>query len=320
MILSSKPNWSGLLFGSGANNGINLIGCKFECVGEIFKLCFYTDEIYINNCLFMNCEVWTGGNYSFERSDFYFCTFVECKMETGNYYPADIRFSILDDRCERGGQGQVFSHCRVPPEYPPSANDMASTFDPPMFVHGPLGAYYLSNEASGQERTSSCVSWVEEWYVWTWPWDPPSTGTTRTDGVPDEGQWFDIGYHYPSVAPPPPAVSVRTDRAEYAAGEEMLAYMTYENRGVKVEGAIYFAFGPESLDWLIYWPWMTFVPTPWVEGTLYSGISHPNLPPTTHTIPEGLAPGVYFWLGAVIACDGAFASDIALWPVTITGP
>ncbi|MBN1593552.1 MAG: hypothetical protein JW941_09960, partial [Candidatus Coatesbacteria bacterium] len=68
-----------------------------------------------------------------------------------------------------------------------------------------------------------------------------------------------------------------------------------------------------------YWPWMTFIPTPYVEGTLYSGISYPNLPSTTHTIPEGLAPGTYYWLGAVIASDGSFASDIAIWPVEING-
>ena len=135
--------------------------------------------------------------------------------------------------------------------------------------------------------------------------------------MPDE--WpYDIGYHYPSVPPPPPKVSVKTDRTEYLHGEEMTVYPSYENRGVKVEGAIYFAFGPESLEWLIFWPWMTFVPTPFAEGTLWSGVSYPNLPPTTHTIPGSLAPGHYFWLGAVLSADGAFASDIALWPVTIT--
>ena len=142
--------------------------------------------------------------------------------------------------------------------------------------------------------------------------------TTRTDGVPDEYP-YDLGYHYPSLPPPLPSVSIRTDRAEYAAGEEMQAFMSYENRGVKVEGAIYFAFGPDTLDWLIYWPWMTFVPTPWVEGTLWSGVSYRNLPPTTHTIPDSLTPGGYLWLGAVLSFDGTFASDIALWPVTITG-
>ncbi|MBN1593280.1 MAG: hypothetical protein JW941_08570 [Candidatus Coatesbacteria bacterium] len=143
--------------------------------------------------------------------------------------------------------------------------------------------------------------------------------TTRTDGVPDESP-YDIGYHYPSVPPPPPAVEVRTDKSEYVPGEEMTFYPSYENRGVKVEGAIYFAFAPEDLEWFAYWPWMTFIPTPYVEGTLYSGVSYPNLPPTTHTIPEGLAPGTYYWLGAVIASDGSFASDIALCPVQITIP
>ena len=151
------------------------------------------------------------------------------------------------------------------------------------------------------------------WADWDWP---PEGSTTRTDGVPDEPP-YDIGYHYPSVPPPPPKVAIRTDRAEYAPGDEMTVSMSYENRGVKVEGAIYFAFGPESLDWLVFWPWMTVVPTPYFEGTLWSGVSYPNLPSTTHTIPDSLAPGGYLWLGAVLNADGSFASDIALRPVTI---
>ena len=184
--------------------------------------------------------------------------------------------------------------------------------DDPRFAFGPLGDCYLSCRASGQTVDSPCI-------------DVGSNSaeflnlahlTTRTDGFPDTGV-VDIGYHYPSVPPPPPKVEIETDRAEYAAGDEMTVSMSYENRGVKVEGAIYFAFGPESLDWLVFWPWMTFVPTPYFEGTLWSGVSYPNLPSTTHTIPESLAPGGYLCLGAVLNADGSFASDIALYPVTI---
>jgi len=189
----------------------------------------------------------------------------------------------------------------------------------PKFADGALGGGYLSARESGQPINSRCLSLIATGYSGWEGIDWPTEGsTTRTDGVPDEAP-YDIGYHYPSVPPPPPAAEVRTDRTRYAAGEEMTVYPSYNNRGVKVEGAIYFAFGPESLDWLIYWPWMTFVPTPWVEGTLYSGVSYPNLPPTTHTIPEGLTPGHYLWLGAVLNSDGAFASDIALWPVAFSG-
>ncbi|MBN2207728.1 MAG: DUF1565 domain-containing protein [Candidatus Coatesbacteria bacterium] len=192
----------------------------------------------------------------------------------------------------------------------------------PAFAEGPLGGSYLSNVESGQEETSLLVDALDAhvisfyWELFDDDW-PPSGSTTRTDGVPDEAR-YDLGYHYPSVPPPAPGVTVRTDRTEYPVGDEMQASMTYENRGVKVEGAIDFAFGPDTLDWLIFWPWMTFIPTPWVWGTLWSGVSYQNLPPTTHTIPGGLAPGRYLWLGAVLASDGTFASDIALWPVTIT--
>ena len=44
-----------------------------------------------------------------------------------------------------------------------------------------------------------------------------------------------------------------------------------------------------------------------------------DLPPTTHTIPDSLAPGGYLWLGAVLSSDGTFASHIAVWPLIITG-
>ncbi|MBM4027244.1 MAG: hypothetical protein FJ280_17840, partial [Planctomycetes bacterium] len=62
----------------------------------------------------------------------------------------------------------------------------------PKFVPGPLGDYYLSQKAAGQDVTSPAV-------------DAGSTSaanaglaelTTRTDGVPDMGQ-VDLGYHFP---------------------------------------------------------------------------------------------------------------------------
>ncbi len=263
------------------------------------------------------------------------CTFRDSVFSFNGWYHrgypgTDIVASIFDAQSyieiEEGVVSAEYSYIENPPilHYCGSFSDYGNNIvdGDPAFAAGPLGASYLANEESGQSRTSRCLDVID--LDWDPPWWrgflsgwPPEGSTTRTDGVPDE--WpYDIGYHYPSVPPPPPAVLVRTDRTEYAAGEEMQVFMSFENRGVKVEGAIYFAFGPESLDWLIYWPWMTFVPTPWAEGTLYSGVSYPNLPPTAHTIPDSLAAGGYLWLGAVLASDGAFASDIALWPVTIS--
>ncbi|MCD6327300.1 hypothetical protein J7M28_07085, partial [bacterium] len=146
----------------------------------------------------------------------------------------------------------------------------------------------------------------------------PAGSTTRTDGVPDVAR-FDIGFHYPSVPPPAPSIWVETDRQDYAPGDEMTVSVGYENRGVRIEGAMYIAFGPESLDWLVYWPWMTFTPTSFAHGTFYSGLTYPNLGTTRHTLPEGLAPGRYFWLAAVLNADASLASDLNVWPITIAG-
>jgi parallel beta-helix repeat protein len=66
----------------------------------------------------------------------------------------------------------------------------------PLFVPGPAGDYYLSQIAAGQSQQSPCVDAGD-------PASPFTSGTTRTDEVPDEGI-VDMGYHYPPYLPPPP--------------------------------------------------------------------------------------------------------------------
>jgi parallel beta-helix repeat protein len=62
----------------------------------------------------------------------------------------------------------------------------------PLFVRGPLHAYYLSQIAAGQATDSPCVD-----AGWPKGLLPPFDGiTTRTDGVPDSGV-IDMGYHAP---------------------------------------------------------------------------------------------------------------------------
>jgi hypothetical protein len=59
----------------------------------------------------------------------------------------------------------------------------------PLFVTGPLGAFYLEQVAAGQAVDSPCVDTGD-------PGASPVSGTTRTDGAADTGV-ADRGYHYP---------------------------------------------------------------------------------------------------------------------------
>jgi len=293
----------GCLEGFDPSGGLFYINCAFED---------YYLEIFSGEAV-----MHAGGTY-WPRREIIGCSFRNSTIQTHVYQGVDFEYCAFDPESELDivdGSASVWGSCSSFTDDDPNDNFglRGGIQADPMFVDGPLGGCYLSNSASGQMFSSPCLSWpIERYRGW-----PPEGMTTRTDGAPDEAP-FDIGYHYPSVPPPPPKVAIRTDRAEYAAGDEMTVSMSYENRGVKVEGAVYFAFGPESLDWLVFWPWMTFVPTPFAEGTLWSGVSYPNLLSTSHTIPDSLAPGGYLWLGAVLNANGTFASDIALRPVSIT--
>jgi parallel beta-helix repeat protein/predicted outer membrane repeat protein len=64
----------------------------------------------------------------------------------------------------------------------------------PLFTVGPLGAYYLSQTAAGQNDDSLCVDAGSDSAFNLWL----DTSTTRTDGIGDTGQ-VDMGYHYPIV-------------------------------------------------------------------------------------------------------------------------
>jgi len=317
---------------------LEMKSCRFSSLGGTPEILFAPGLwFYITNCSFEGCDLLlsTGANWNphgcIRGCSFRSSTVTTRLTEYCHVYvcagSCDILLCAFDPESslviEQGNVSMWSSWFPViaiiEDSYVENYFSMQNVhMEDPRFVHGPLGSCYLSNIDSGQEVSSPCldVAPAAWWEAYSHLGPPPEGSTTRTDGVPDEAP-FDIGYHYPSVPPPPPKVGIATDRAEYAAGDEMTVSMSYENRGVKVEGAVYFAFGPESLDWLVFWPWMTFVPTPYFEGTLWSGVSYPNLPSTMHTIPENLAPGSYLWLGAVLNADGSFASDIALCPVTI---
>ncbi len=61
--------------------------------------------------------------------------------------------------------------------------------DDPLFATGPEGSHYLAQVSAGQPADSPCVDTGN-------PAGSPPTGTTRTDGVQDDGT-PDMGFHYP---------------------------------------------------------------------------------------------------------------------------
>ena len=313
-----------------------LCGCRFRSIGEYpahmgLVSAGYNDTP-IFNCAFEDMELDFYGGW--RKMWIVGCTFRSSLLEVGtDYNDVWIQASILDDDTELrsglGGPTRIMTYqTRLTPDiilvgdfeiigsHPLEGN--------PQFVPGPLGDLYLSNASSGQTATSCCVGEIEhpatyfpEAYEYlTGPW-PPTGTTTRTDGTPDAGYPYDAGYHYPSVAPPPPALHLETDRAEYSPGDEMILFGGYENRGVKVEGAIYAAFGPQTLDWLVYWPSMTFDPAPVSKGIFYSGVALPTIPLDTLTVPDALQAGNYAWLGLVLNSDGSLASDLCVSRLTI---
>jgi len=301
-----------------------LVDCRFSGPGSLEGFDSFGELAYIN-CEFedFRLQILSGGSGSHGGYVYYYprdligCSFKNSTIEINTHQNGpDFELCAFDPASElviTSGAAVLFFCCSsfVSNDHIYLSLPIEGT---PLFVEGPLGGCYLSNTESGQWTSSPCVDidTYERRDCW------PAGSTTRTDGVPDQLP-FDIGYHYPSVAPPPPAIWVETDRQDYAPGDEMTVSVGYENRGVRVEGAMYIAFGPESLDWLVYWPWMTFTPTSFAHGTFYSGLTYPNLGTTTHTIPPGLASGTYFWLAAVLNADASLASDLNVWPITIAG-
>jgi len=88
--------------------------------------------------------------------------------------------------------GMVAAYCDVEDGYPGTGNIDLD----PCFVSGPLGDYYLSQIAAGQDNDSPCMDAGSDLAA--------NLGmdifTTRTDGVVDSGI-VDMGYHYPVANP-----------------------------------------------------------------------------------------------------------------------
>jgi hypothetical protein len=185
----------------------------------------------------------------------------------------------------------------------------------PLFVSGPLGDYYLSCRAAGQDADSPCI-------------DAGSTSasaagvgnlTTRTDGAFDTGV-VDIGYHY-SATPPTIQASVAnlTNPSvpaipHFAPGETLSASISAENGGLPVWVDIYAAFILPDGTLLCVGPGgLTTDLAPWAANSLLpTDSASGDIVVFQVRLPGGLPEGAYTF-AAALSLTGDFRpiGDIA---------
>jgi hypothetical protein len=163
--------------------------------------CYSNDSMIISNCLLTaNIAVFYGGAVHCVDSETSItnCTIVnnESGISEAGVSIASGHVTIMNSilwsnaGSSIGGNvpGDVVYNC-IEEGYIGEGN----IHDNPLFVTGPWGEYYLSNESSGQAETSPCVNAgnpVVPAYDFMPEWK-----TTRTDGIFDTDT-VDIGYHY----------------------------------------------------------------------------------------------------------------------------
>ena len=177
-------NWA-----AGSGGGINSV-----VAGLIIRNCTIAGNqadgewggggVYVNaftwlvmaNCTVTRNEAVCGGGVSFEWGD-------DSDVISDSVLWANTWEQIF------GGEPSV-RYCDVQGGWPGEGNIDTD----PLFASGPLGDYYLSQMAAGQDVDSPCVNAGSD----TAENLGLDTRTTRTDQVPDSGI-VDMGYHYPIV-------------------------------------------------------------------------------------------------------------------------
>ena len=162
---------------------------------------------------------------------------------------------------------------------------IGNIYSNPIFAGNPIGDFFLSQIAAGQFVQSPCVD----------AGDPDSTligGTTRTDGIPDEGI-MDMGFHY-NIAFTQPVLSVSLDsilfEIVYGAGNPEDRTFHISNPG---SGSFYFEMS-ENANWL------TLSPTS-------GGPVPPSAVITVSVDTSGLSVGTYE-SDIVVTAEGAYGS------------
>jgi len=109
--------------------------------------------------------------------------------------------------------------------------------DDPLFIWGPLGDYYLSCIAAGQDADSPCIDRGSA--------TAESLGlaglTTRTDQVPDSGI-VDMGCHYLLALERNPRIECSLFSSEFAPGDTLVGFIEAHNPGPEIAVDAYVAF------------------------------------------------------------------------------
>ena len=185
--------------------------------------------------------------------------------------------------------------------------------DDPLFVTGPLGAYYLSCMAAEQAADSPCIdrgSGTAE-----------SLGldnfTTRTDHVPDS-RIVDMGYHYPLTPGQNPYTGCSLNSSEFAPGELLLGFIEAHNPGPDVAVDAYVAFVlPDGAIVSLTSGGLAIGTHPWVSNVvLPSGFDFAPTEVLRTTVPQ--SPGDYLF-AAVLTKPGQFdfIAEPSLFPFAI---
>jgi predicted outer membrane repeat protein len=164
--------------------------------GGIFNGWVGSPGVQVRNCLFFGNE--TGVLYSMAAIDLADCTVVNNQGGVLVFGEAMITNTIIYGNDAGGGEqlsadNATVTYCNIEGGWPGEGNIDAD----PMFVAGPLGCYYLSQTAAGQQLDSPCIDAGSD--------TAANLGfdmlTTRRDEVGDSGI-VDMGYHYPITGEP----------------------------------------------------------------------------------------------------------------------
>ena len=167
--------------------------------------------------------------------------------------------------------------------------------DNPLFASGPLGDYYLSCEAAGQDENSPCIDAGSD--------TAEALGldklTTRTDCVPDAGV-VDMGYHYALALGQNPQIACSLNQSQFSTGELLVASLEAQNEGPDAVVDVYVGFILPDGSILSYTgEGFILGVASWLEGiTLLQGFDFGPTPIFELTIPDGAA-GNYIYAAAL---------------------